>query len=886
MAEPTIRQQRHGYRNGHQLLESNVRLDRTDQDTIDRLSDLSGQIRPGEVVPPYLTIYPLPSRSFHVVARTWPDLNAPRAGCVMTKSLLVPHEQWAENAQLCDLLANLSAPDVQELHVHEEVIQDAVPPVTDPRTAELVEALFLEARKPIVIFEAKNADVLAIRLVTAFWPAFRSEFSLCTYALSPRKIAGRDFDIVFAPKNSRSKFSDWSGRKIEAGSPKSARHRWSQAIADAIFRSPSPTLASGDALGLLGTGGPGDEAAFRKSLLWNELAEKAPTSASAVLGMLDIINSQPNLAPNAISSSLPIINAAVNSAVETMSSADAWNFLQTLIGKTRGRNGLDPITTEATGDAERLAALDPDVAIDFSRRFDDSNITFPVDLMRGVADGLGAAEAIPINYERIPPRVGAFFVASSETFGQVLARRIRNGELDPSVIMPYFQAGESDWWDGASRRLISEMDSREFAPFLPSVLSRRSGDDLVDQINEIVRRSDLQFPEFDQGLVDAIRDDDTMRVVQEFVVRNVHEARADRFLSKTIRLVPSDLEWLSDGPIEGSRSAALLAGVLAKQGDRFLIEAQRDPSMRRTMLNILAGDIENCAVEIARILTLGAASLDDLLGFGQTVVTALHSGRLRSDLISAVLERGLSLAEPTDERVDEMVLRYFEEVGARQLVRWSVSDGTPTARLAANLSILSGLPRDKLEKVVSCADDLTYRLSRRGPSGVSEDVCRFWGRLILDTRELSPSHYLAAATTSLSATIGLTKSPVAEVVAAAFPAVYLSLVSKDDHNDFGIMDLVFALPRLLYDWDRAKPARHGLVDAFLNSNWPPAYLLLAAARAGIVDRICLRVMRQRGGKKYLNRAISDLERLGSEEIAIIHKDLAEFDDVKMKNEWD
>ena len=45
-------------------------------------------------------------------------------------------------------------------------------------------------------------------------------------------------------------------------------------------------------------------------------------------------------------------------------------------------------------------------------------------------------------------------------------------------------------------------------------------------------------------------------------------------------------------------------------------------------------------------------------------------------------------------------------------------------------------------------------------------------------------------------------------------------------------------------------------------------------------------MRQRGGKKYLNRAISDLERLGSEEVAIIHKDLAEFDDVKMKNEWD
>jgi hypothetical protein len=518
MRESTVHQQKHGYRNGHQLLESTVRLERSDQDTIDRLSDLSGQIRPSEVIPPYLTIYPIPSRAYHVVARTWPDLAAPRAGCVLTKSLLIPRELWNENADLQELLGRLETPDIDDLGpISDEGVARPLPPSSDPRIPELVEALFLEVRKPIVVFEAGDAELLATRLVTAFWPAFRNEFSVCTYALGPRKIGGRDFDLVFAPKSARSKFSDWLGRKIEAGSPKSARHRWSSAIADAIFQSPHPTLASGDALGLLGIGGPGDEAAFRKSLLWNELAEKAPTSASAVLGMLDIVNSQPDLASNAMKSSLPSLNAAIGSAVATMSSAEAWTFLQTLAGKVQGRDALEPISIEASKDAKRLAASDPDAAITFSQRFRESHDVFPTDIMRGLADGLGAAREPAINYHSIPPRVGTFLVASSSAFAEALARHIRVGETPALVVVPYLQTGDNDWRDEAAKRLVSEMDSREFAPLLPSILNRSSGDDLADQITEIVRRSGLVFSDFDDALVDAIRDDATMYTVREIV---------------------------------------------------------------------------------------------------------------------------------------------------------------------------------------------------------------------------------------------------------------------------------------------------------------------------------------------------------------------------------
>lgn len=888
MREFTLHQQKHGYRNGHQLLESTVRLERADQDTIDRLSDLSGQIRPSEIIPSYLTLYPLPSRAYHVVARTWPDLAAPRAGCVLTKSLLVPREFWNENADLQDLLRRLLTPELEELGpITSKGVSGPLPPTSDPRTAELVEALFLEVRKPIVVFEASNAELLATRLVTAFWPAFRNEFSICTYALGPRKIGGRDFDLVFAPKSARSKFSDWSGRRIEAGSPKGARHRWSSAVADAIFHSPQPTLASGDALGLLGTGGPGDEAAFRKSLLWNELAEKAPTSASAVLGMLDIVNSQPSLALNAMKSSLPSLNVAIGSAVASMSSADAWTFLQTLAGKVQGRDALQPISIEASKDAKKLAASDPDAAIEFLQRFQESHDVFPTDIMRGLGDGLGAVRVPAIGYQSIPPRVGTFLVASSSAFVEALARHIRMGETPASVVVPFLQTDDGDWRDAAAKRLISEIDSREFAPLLPSILNRSSGDDLDDQISEIIHRSGLVFSDFDDALVGAIRDDATMQTVREIVAKDLQESHADRFLVKTIRLVPSDIAWLSGGPIKGPRSAGLLATVISRQNDRSVIEAQRDASTRRKMLDTLARDVDVCATAIARILLLGAASVDDLLEFGQPVLDVLPKGRLRSDLITSVLEQGLSQARLADERVDRLVADHFDEVEARQMVRWSTSEGISTPRLARNLSILTRLPEAQRRGLAGSVDDLAYRLSRRGPNGLNEEVCASWARLVEDARSFSPRTHLKAATTSLSATIDLTRSPVAEVLAAVFPAVYHELVSGNDDDRYGLLGLLYAVPRMLiYDWDRAKPARHRLVDAFMSSNWPPSYLLLAAARAGIVDRICLRVLRQRGGKKFLNRAISDLGRLTPEEVAMIRKGLDDFDGAQMKDEWD
>ena len=243
-----IGEQVHGYRSGHQLLSATIRLERSDQDIVDRLSDMAGQLRPGEVFQPYLTGYPLASGTYYVLAKTWQDLSAPRSGCVWTQSLLVPTRTWASFPDIfgwIPLFRNPSAEGLIETPPTTEFIPSEI---SDPRRFELVEALFLEERQPIVVFDCREAQVIALRVVNSLWTGLRSHFAFGTYALAPRSITNRPFDLIFAPSDARPRFADWPGRRIERakGQVEKSRHRWTSDLVARVFegRASSPDRGS------------------------------------------------------------------------------------------------------------------------------------------------------------------------------------------------------------------------------------------------------------------------------------------------------------------------------------------------------------------------------------------------------------------------------------------------------------------------------------------------------------------------------------------------------------------------------------------------------------------------------------------------------------------
>lgn len=121
----------HGYRSGHGQIAGSVKLAARDSELVTRLSDLSGSLSSGLQVESYLTVYPLPSQNFFALARTWPDPDAPRAGCVLTHTLLVPVERWAA-------LANIRSLDDLFRNPHSHPEYAFTEPINLPSKAQIV----------------------------------------------------------------------------------------------------------------------------------------------------------------------------------------------------------------------------------------------------------------------------------------------------------------------------------------------------------------------------------------------------------------------------------------------------------------------------------------------------------------------------------------------------------------------------------------------------------------------------------------------------------------------------------------------------------------------------------------------------------------------------
>jgi hypothetical protein len=222
-----IHQLLHGYRNGHQMLAGSLRLKGEAADLVDRLSDLSGAIIPNAKTEPYLTLYPIPQSGFYAVANTWIDPAGPRAGCVLTHTLLVPTASWSRDPDPSWLADFLKGPDTHRS------IDDYKAPLVVPlgKTALLrprnvsisdVERLFTyrffgEGIRPIVWLDCDAAAQTLWSVARFLWPSMREIFSSSTHCLQPRIATDGPFHLMFAPSAARPRFQQFPGEVLLPG---------------------------------------------------------------------------------------------------------------------------------------------------------------------------------------------------------------------------------------------------------------------------------------------------------------------------------------------------------------------------------------------------------------------------------------------------------------------------------------------------------------------------------------------------------------------------------------------------------------------------------------------------------------------------------------------
>lgn len=870
MTDHRIERQEHGYRNGHQLLSSSLRLARNDQDALDQLSDMAGPLRPGETFEPYLSAYPLPSGNFYVVARTWQDVDAPRAGCVRTRSILIPMRMWEVMESLQQILAPLASP----MHTGETILLEqapvgkVLPIVYDSRTPELIEALFLGQRDPIVFFEAPESELMTVRLLSALWPALRRNFAVCSFALAPRKIEERDFDLLFAPKSARTRFAGCPHRRIGEGNSSEPKSHWTAAVASKIFQSSNPSLTADDALGVLTSDLRGDASALRLSLLWNELAMRVEANPTAVLGLLDIINSQRELTINVIDSLSSLSLSAIRLAGEVLPSAEAWYFLVALAGKLPPQVRTKLLLHEIRVSASNLALLNPEATFGFLTKGIAEDRTIPVVVLAGLGNGLGLSKQLGDycnELAQLPPQIGLQMIAESASFAEsFVAMAVNKPLVWIPILFRLLEAGEGELGRMVRRRLVPLLDDGKLAPLLPPIIRGIPAQELVDIAVQIGHQTKFRMRAFDEPITNAAFNCSGVQVLRNTVAMEFDSESANRFLLGTLNLNGIDIEWLCTGPIRQDRARWLAFQLLEDSSDSALLAVQAEEETRERILELLLGDPPKCATQIARFLSLAEISLERLLDISPLVLPQLEP-EARGLLLKRLINRVLAEAKLIDKRVLSLLERADSDIEPTQLVRIAARKVATPQQIANNLVNLEEGPDAIRRRVIDRIDDLSSRLVKRRDN-LGEAAYLAWASFIKDAaiRDRDAQHRAAGLT--LSYALGSVEKPVSGLVMACFPIVYANISTPIRYKDQDSNVILSKLSQVLSSGAfGAKFAQRKLerllIEAFLSSSWPPADLLLTAMAAGVGKRIVDMLQRSKKGKRYIRAIQSDSRRL-------------------------
>lgn len=844
----TVDTQIHGYRQGHQLLDSSIQLSKPDQSIIDRLSDVAGPLRPGERFEAYLSAYPLPSGRFCVLARTWQDLTVPRDGCVRTLSIIIPADDWQEARGLrpfLDLLDPKTFPSNAVSAELSNTLTDLMPQVPEFQASELLEALFLEDSKPVALFDAPAPELIAVRLLSALWPALRRRFTLSTFALSPRKIEGRNFDLVFAPMDARARFADWPGRRIDARAGKVARHRWTGEIVNRVFKSPVPRLLDDREIRLIGEDESGTPAALRIALLWDELLGKLEQSPSAALGLLDIANSRMQSGSAAVLDLQPALANAAQRAIATFPAPEAWEFLGAMARKIYD-SPLTPTLPSVSAAAGVLAGRSPAGAIALLDKADGEGAIEA--MVPAIADGLAAHYGNAVEQ--------ALAGARLPTFARLIVAnpQLARASLEsPKLIERMAQTIvgiEPPLFDAFRNEIMPALVDDRHAVLACPLFASLDVDGVLAEVEHLNEANRFGAKSLLPPLIGRARQLSAIERLRGTLLSAAPSPGRDRFLSMTLSPIADDAWWLLRQRDLGKDEAnRLLQGVVRQADAQQFRDLFAQPSLAPILIERLAGSRDL----VLRAVTDGQLPLALR---AQTVLQLLPESPepQKRELATNLLDHCLRDHFGGDELATFSTL--FAILGPSLDGGWVARAGSGRAMSASiinrNVVAFNTAPKSARKRILAAIEELAEGLAVRSPLDLDEAASSACAALLWDAQAVNFTGLLRSAGRLLPTLFRSGQAPVSAIVAATFPFVYRELAKGDDVPDF------FKFVPFM-DWDRCKAARRELVDVFLSSDsWRPVDLALTACRASDVGKILKRAAKSYHGEAYIARVAADL----------------------------
>jgi hypothetical protein len=865
----------HGYAHGHSLLACSTQLDAGDLDLTARLSDLSGSLVAGPQFRPYLTLYPLPSEKYFVLAKTWPDEAAPRGGCVLTHSLLIPYQIWAATLSPSRFLEHLHEPTRENLADFASSVIDRTEPMptvfeSEPLGSTFVRRYFGEDLVPLVWFGAGDPDSAAMAIVTGLWPNLRSRFSCCTLALQPRSLGHRPFDLHFSPPHAYSRFSEFSREHViddRQGHLESPSEKWVDSLTKYIFESDGfVRLAEVRDLSL---DLPPYPTSIRKVFFFLELKDRIERSPTAAVGAFDLLEGLAPRAESVTAEKRSIAEAALN-AIDPTKTGQALEQLYLLCQRFESvsvdrleeyRDRSERLVGEAFGSAP-LEALEVS-----SKLIARQPHSAPMSFLKGLGVALvSALTKAPSAIEALLQQdvLGPQLLYAGPVLGAAILRNATPDSRGHAVSKLAIWCGAIE--DQATRArirstLFPEISRASDAPLVEVLLDHVPADEVGPLCELIDRREVFNTKAILGVIVKAIgqKHGEALRLwsmENEWNSPQVSALMASSFPLDEIGMS----QLLTAGRATDRNRAHMLAAFIGRVSSyavpRWLVEQLQGPAIWQLLLDeVSTRDIEDCLLRLAReVVRSGFARaysvldrLDQLSGTSADVLRKYALQQFVADYLRGradddAMRRWLSCVW-----ISETLIALPTNAIGKIVVESTSSDRQAWARAWSFLVGLSDLTSERFGGHVL---DTVSTLLNAPYDEWSDAVDEMWSHL-LRRYIRDANRYSALCEQALRFALNHQRLSLAKVVAQSFYTVHETAMA-DNWSVFSAWSFG--------DWDKGRELRRSLVDAFTQSKWQPEQFVLAAKEPWLLRKLCKRMRRQWNGERFLQEAHAALRR--------------------------
>ena len=889
MSAATVHQALHGYRRGHELLASSVRLPPPAADLVTRLSDLSGSIASGWDFTSYVTAYPLTGTPYFALARTWEDKKAARAGCVLTHTLLIPIDDWKttpEPRTFSELFAD--ADDLRDEDRFRKPLQfeakssTASRPVSTPRgsAVEFVRKYYGERQRPLIWVDCPEPEETAWAIVRVLWPALREEFAWCTASLQPRSLDTRPLDLQFVPASAYPRFHKIQRENFVGGDADKSgplAEPWCAPCAQWIFSGGR----SGPVDAEIRAFGPclrDDPTLMRHLFLARDLSDRVDSSPTAGAGLLDVIES---LAPNP-DEAVEYKSKAAKKAVDAATAATPEEALKCLflVGERLTNESFqavpDNFGEELATRVDRLASRNPREALVIPERVVSRADIATTPYFRGVVRGLArCAEESPSDLiclqefnKTAPhliaasPRIAAGFLRSLHSAGEATGGREALVGWIAALVSPATL-------HSLRREVLREVRNDQDVAVVEQLCRNLPSEEVGDFLAILAKGTDgFASEKLLATLQEAVACPHPEEVRTWAIPQKKWPPGVVSLVAATFPLNASGLsQVVAFGPDSGKRRADLLTVFLDSSSSPrvpgWLKEASMHSADWLVPLLLLGSEmppttsrvLERLVPELRETPLAAHTELRPVFAaFSRFPFwSSLTSLTLRNAL-TAFVEGGLPEAASHGWFSEDWASTWVGEASRGDLAGALIRPVHDLEQRERAFRWLALAPSPLYERQATLVPGLFWELVSERRFGWTFAMGNAWAETIRRVQHATPgSSTLRMCADVLQFGFDHTDDLVGAAVAAAFYPVYRA-VCDSNWTPYEVSNLFGWL-----EWDKAKELRKGLVHAFIGSNWSPGDLALAACEdEQLLRKLVKRTLRQENGSQFVTSMLNDL----------------------------